>query len=351
MRISDLRIILGPIALLVGTIIGTYVGAIGISLLAFPMHLKAIDTLAAEQTVFMTGPKLIYFGGSSIGQPGPKMFFLGASNTAVAFDREKFAPLAKRYTVHNLALGSANVTETKQVASLVLSRVKPAEKSGHVFVIGTWYGLFSQDDRWRVKLDGPIETDLDRERYRYGFAKRSAQGPISLVPEQYISMATYAIYPFLVLDKGMRLATDGLRSRLFVRPPRVDAYARNHQVLNVDERRAAVAYRSADIRAPHLTGEQFAQLDLLLDELIASGNKVFLVNLPIPRWHATATPHHDEYHRRLSTLLSNRAGQPGFTYLNFGALDDADNFYDDVHLRPRSIEPLLKGLANALNAS
>ena len=96
------------------------------------------------------------------------------------FRPARLQQLVPQATVHNLAIGGANMTEVRQMVDLVLEVQSPAAQRRNLFVIGAWYGLFADDRaRWYTPDRHPGDTDLDIERYRYGFYRRTADGPVA----------------------------------------------------------------------------------------------------------------------------------------------------------------------------
>src|SRR5262249_51929523 len=152
------------------------------------------------------------------------------------------------------------------------------------------------------------ETDIDIERYRYGFVRRSAAGPVAVVPPNWLDTGVTAIRPFLLLEKGARDVRTFLE-KLAGRPrDRTDA-EREAAIMTEKERQDALVYWQKGMGTRDtISAEEVAVLDSLIDRLLASREQVVLVDLPIPAWHRDASPYSADYKRRLEELVRRFAG-------------------------------------------
>jgi hypothetical protein len=167
-----------------------------------------IDSSTAGETIFVTEPKYIYLNRGPLTIDRRNVVLLGGSNVNTGFVvSELNRILGRGIAVHNLGLGGANMTEVKQVFDLVREVQNDRIRRRDTFVIGIWYGLFGQDRRrWYTPDRVPGDTDIDIERYRYGFERRTPKGPVDVVSSDYRDAAVTAIYPFLFLDRLGRVA-------------------------------------------------------------------------------------------------------------------------------------------------
>jgi hypothetical protein len=326
-----------------------YLGLLGLALFLAPRSSPepGLDASLAGNTIFMTEPKYIYLNRTPLRDSSDKIVVLGASNVDVGFDLTQLRSLVPATaTVHKLAIDGANMTEVREVIDLV-QQVQSEEARRHeIFVLGIWYGMFGEDrlrwytpDRWRG------DTDIDIERYRYGFEWRTARGPITLVPWYFIDAAVIGIYPFLFLDKFSRDSLEWLSAKYRAQPEDL-----NSAVTTEDDRSRILNYWSGLMGPARRSAldEQFTVLEQSCDTILTEGSKLMLVDLPLPKWHKQRSPYQSSYEDRRTQLVKRLAGRSGFVSLNMADLDSDADFRDEVHPRPRVTMSWARRLAAAL---
>jgi hypothetical protein len=302
---------------------------------------EGLDSGVAASTIFMTDPKYVFLNRAALRPEAPRVVLVGASNTAVGLKQREVQALLPNVEVDNLSVGGSNITQIAQVVDLVQELQDSAARHRTTFVIGVWYGTFAEDKfRWNTPDRHAGDTDIDIERYRYGFYRRSESGPKQMLPAGYLPLGVILIHPFLVFDELSRRASQEIRDRLFGRAPtRTDAQ-RDASVVSAQEKEAALTYWREQMHSDGpIADEQFVVLGNLIDRILAQGSKVVLVDLPIPRWHADRSPYYQEYQSHRKALLSELGAREGFAYLEMGDLNADLEFSDEVHPKPR-ITPL-----------
>jgi len=298
---------------------------------------KGLDSGLAASTIFTTDPKYVFLNRAALRPDASRVVFVGASNTAVGFKQREVQALLPNAEVDNLSVGGSNITQIAQIVDLVQDLQDSAARHRTTFVIGVWYGTFAEDKfRWNTPDRHAGDTDIDIERYRYGFYRRSDNGPKQVLPAEYLPLGVVLIHPFLVFDELSRRASQELRDRLFGRAPtRTDAQ-RDASVVSAQEKEAALTYWHEQMHSDGpIAEEQFAVLKNLIDRVLARGSKVVLVDLPIPRWHADRSPYYQEYQDHKKALLSELGARDGFAYLEMADLNADLEFSDEVHPKPR----------------
>jgi hypothetical protein len=296
-----------------------------------------LDSGLAGGTIFMTDPKYVFLNRAALRPGSPRIIFVGASNVAVGFKQREVQPLLPGNEVDNLSVGGSNMTQVAQVVDLVQELQDSAARRRTTFVIGMWYGMFTQDGfRWDTPDRHKGDTDIDIERYRYGFYRRTENGPRQILPSEDLQLGVAVIHPYLVLEKMSRLASKGLRYRLFGHPPdRTDA-ERNVTVMSEAEKAAAMNYwRDQMHSGGPIAEEQFTVLRNLIDRIVARGSGVVLVDLPIPRWHAERSPFYPSYLQHRGALLTALKGRRNVVYLEMAHQNGDLDFSDEVHPKPR----------------
>lgn len=351
MPTSEPWAILKQVLLLLACFFGLYGTAIAVSYLLFPLPnaTAPIDTLKVDETIYMTAAKEIYYDRRSLRLPGKKVILIGSSNMAVGVRQPKLQAVLPDFMVHNMSIGDNNITEARQVLALDLAVMREADVKNSVFVIGIWYGMFvDNSSRWNVASGESFETDIDRERFRYGFWKRTNDGPLQLISDSNTDRAALFIHPMMALEKAARLTTAGLRSHIFVRPPVFDDEARDSTVMTPEQRANHMSFRRTFMKKPALGEEQYRELGKFVHEVTARGAKVIVVDLPIPDWHKKALPYDFQHSQHMKAFIRKNAAVSGFSYLDLRGLDDDASFYDDAHLRPRAQGPWLEALQDRI---
>jgi hypothetical protein len=296
-----------------------------------------LDSSLAEQSIFTTDPKYVFLNRAALRPEAPRVVIVGASNSAVGFKQRELQPLLPAEEVDNLSVGGSNMTQVAQIIDLVQELQDPAARRRTTFVIGMWYGMFTQDAfRWATPDRHKGDTDIDIERYRYGFYQRTDAGPKQLLPTKQLPLGVVLIHPYLVFDEMSRLASKELRNRLSGKPPRRTDAERNASVVSEEDREAALKYWHQQMHSDGpIADEQFQVLRTLIMRVLGQGSRVVLVDLPIPRWHEERSPFYDSYLRQRKSMLAAMQGVEGFAYLDMGNQNDDLDFSDEVHPKPR----------------
>jgi hypothetical protein len=318
---------------------GIYAALLALSYALVPKANRGggLDTSLAGGTIFATEPKYVFLNRAAIKPDAPRIVFVGASNSVVGFKQREVQPLLPNAEVDNLSVGGSNITQIGQIIDLVQDLQDSAARRRTTFVIGMWYGMFTQDSlRWATRDRHRGDTDIDIERYRYGFYRRSETGPKQILPSDELQLGVTLIRPYLVFDALSRLASKALRNRLSGRPPsRTDAERDTTIVSEADKDAAIIYWRDQLHNHGTIDEEQFIVLRNLIGTSIARGSRVVLVDLPIPRWHAQRSPFYPSYLMHKKDLLSALEGNEKFTYLEMADQDSDLDFSDEVHPKPR----------------
>jgi hypothetical protein len=326
-----------------------YLGLLGLALCLGPHSSQepGLDASLAGNSIFMTEPKYIYLNRTPLRDSVEKIVLLGASNVDTGFDLGQLRTLLPAsVTVHKLAIGGANMTEVREVIELV-QEVQSGEARRHeIVVLGIWYGMFGEDRlRWYTPDRSPGDTDIDIERYRYGFERRTAHGPVPIVGWQYIDTAVTAIRPFLLLDKLGRDSLERLSEEYPAQPKDLDT-----AIMSEDERGRMMNYWARVMGPARLStfDEQFAVFERSCDQILAEGSELVVIDLPLPKWHKQRSPYYSYYEDSRIQLMRGWTGRPGFVFLDMTEMDSDADFYDEVHPRPRVTISWARRLATAL---
>ncbi|MBT3068513.1 hypothetical protein [Rhodoferax sp. U11-2br] len=307
-----------------------------------------LDTASAARSPFMTEPKYAFLSRSPLNNSDDKVILLGASNVLAGFRPAQLQGELPSVRVHNLAIGGANMTELQQMVDLVLEVQSPKARQHNVFVLGVWYGLFADDlARWYTPDRFPGDTDLDIERYRYGFYRRTDAGPVPILPAQWLDTGVTLVKPFLLVD---RLARDAGKFLRRGGKPVASAEAGQPGAPSAERQRQYLAFWDHYMgHNGQLVDEPFELLSRTISTIRESGGKVVLVDLPLPRWHASASPYDSSYRQQLQKLQQRLDGTSGVAFLSLRDADQSEDFSDEVHPRPPVAVRWAQRLAQALN--
>jgi hypothetical protein len=347
--------ILKQILQLLGAVTVLYGALLALSLLLVPREDtdQPLDAERAPSSLFMTQPKYVFMTRSRLNTVTDKAILLGASNMLVGFRQAQVQALVPAMEVHNLAVGGSNITQVSQIVDLVREVQTTEARRHNTYVIGLWYGLFAADQaRWYTPDRHAGDTDIDIERYRYGFYRRTGAGAEPLLPPRYLQLGVTLIHPYLVLDRTARDLTRALRDLMATRPPAITDEQRNAIVVSAGQRREYLAFwRDYMGSAAALGDAPFQTLTRMIDGILAEGGRVILVDMPIPRWHAAGSPLSSDYRRHTDALFAALRARPGVTVLAMTGADADDDFSDEVHPKPRVTGAWAQRLAAVLNAA
>jgi hypothetical protein len=294
------------------------------------------DFQAAERTLYMTVPKYVVLGRSVLDIPDRKAILVGASNTSVGFRQAMVQANLSCAAVTNLGMGGANISEVKQVIDLVHEVQSEQNRRLNTFVIGTWFGMFVDSDVKYAEGDRHRgETDVDIERYRYGFYRRTPDGPVAVLPPKWLDWGVTALRPFLLFEKLARQARAGVSLILTGRTSaqRTDD-ERESVVMSEREKQEALEYWKVSMGGKDEISR--AQVDVLKETIAAlldSDEKVLLVDLPIPAWHRDASPYQRGYQEALKGVVQQFGRRPNFASLSMDDLDENLDYSDEVHAK------------------
>jgi hypothetical protein len=328
------------------------IAAVSFVVLPSPSQNGVLDAQTAADTLYMTTPKYVYLGRSVLANPDRKIVLLGASNTGNGFSSRAIAAQVPCAKVHSLAVGGANITEVGQIVELVHEVQSEADRRSNTFVIGVWYGMFADSEIRYADADRHRgETDIDIERYRYGFVRRTPNGPVVMLPPNWLDEGVGLIRPFLVLEKiarDIRKTAEKLTGRSRERTES----EREAAVMTAKEKQDALTYWRQQMGGKEqISSEQFAELKRIIGDLLQSGEQVVLVDLPFPAWHRDASPYYPGYRQALQALVQELADRPGFTFMNMPDLDGDLEYSDEVHAKPHMAKVWSTRLGATLNAA
>jgi hypothetical protein len=325
----------------------------GVSFIVFPEPSSGPrDFQAADRTLYMTVPKYVFLGRSVFDNPDNKVILVGASNTGVGFKQKVVQAALSGAKVSNLGMGGANISEVKQVIDLVHAVQGDSARPMNTFVIGAWFGMFVDSD---VKFADPDrtrgDTDIDIERYRYGFYRRTPDGPVAVLPPKWLDAGVLALRPLLLIEKVARQVRSGVSEFLVGRnaAQRSDAEREAAVMSEADKKKALEYWNDTMGRRSEISRAQVALLSDTIDSLLRSGEKVVLADLPIPSWFRDNSPYQRSYEEAIKSLFQQYGSWPTFASVTMSDLDRDLDYSDEVHAKPRVAQIWSTRLATVLD--
>ncbi|MDQ7250218.1 hypothetical protein [Dongia sedimenti] len=344
--------ILKQTAWLLASLAVLYIVILGVSLLLVPMHHQegGLETRQASKTLYMTEPKYFFLNRASLRTDADRLILLGASNTLGGFRLDELQPLVPNLQVNNLSISGANITEMRQAYDMIRAVQSPDGKKRSTYVIGVWYGLFVPDSlKWNTPDRHAGDTDLDIERFRYGFYRRGADGPVQILPIEDLEFGLLLIHPYLTFDKLVRDVTVGLRARLLKGKPALTDHERNQTVIPPEQQAKYIAFWEAQFGgATAVPKEQFEVLTALVDDILDDGGTVVVADLPLPTWLA-GTALNQSYNALKTDWLKAMASRKGFSFVEMQSTFGDDEFVDEVHPKPRITKEWSHVLATSIS--
>lgn len=349
-----MKLIFKQIGLLLSALIALYGLLLVVSLLCVPRSElgERLNAARAGSSLFLTEPKYVFMARSQLNSLDDKAILVGASNMLVGFKQAQVQALVPGMQVHNLSVGGSNITQIKQIVDLVREVQTPDARRHNTWVVGLWYGVFAEDRaRWFTPDRHGGDTDIDIERYRYGFYRRTDAGPQPVLPPNYLDAGATLIHPYLVLDRAARDLTGALRATLSGRPVELTDAQRNATVLSTEQQRKYFEFWRAYMGdTDTLTDPPFQVLENMVNGILADGGRVVLVDMPIPHWHAQGSPLWADYRHRVDPLITKLQTYAGVKVLKMEDADADADFSDEVHPKPRVTPSWAQRLATVLNA-
>jgi hypothetical protein len=345
--------ILKQTAWLLASVAFLYLVILGVTLVVVPMHQQTggLETRRATRTLYMTEPKYLFLNRVALRSDADRLILLGASNTMSAFRLDELQPLLPNLEVNNLAVSGSNVTEMRQAYEMIRAVQSPSTLKRTTYVLGIWYGVFVPDElKWHTPDRHAGETDLDIERFRYGFYRRSADGPVQVLPTDNLELGLILIHPYLAFDKLARDATNGLRaSFLKKKPAKTDAERNAIVITPADQARYLAFWKSQFGGATTVPLEQFEVLTALVDDILDGGGTVVVADQPIPSWLARQSPLNQSYNALKADWLTQMSDRKGFTFVEMQNAFPDEEFVDEVHPKPRITQEWSRLLASAIS--
>lgn len=335
-----------------------------VALFGWPDAHLPVEVLELPRTSFRDEALRAIFETRALAKAGsPLLLILGASAAQEGFRPAVLQPLLPGYSVNNLALGAANVTEMDQVLDLALKSARPAALRGSELVLGLSFPVFVRDARrWSHPAFVGAEM-IERGELMSDIVKEAARCPPVLDPGNVVFRRTPApvseslrgclatLLPLLlrITDHPADRVLASRRWRYTLpthgetTPTAAPAWQRDARQQDIDR---LIDYMGED--GNRMPEEQFVALQRVIAKARAAGMRVTAVSVPLPTWQKSGSPYHDAYDKALREAMREWSGDPGVRLVDLSSSASDESFRDGSHPRPEAVAAWSAALAEAI---
>jgi hypothetical protein len=339
-----------------------------VAIFGWPDAHLPVEVLTLPRTSFRDEALRAIFETRTLAKSGrPLLLILGASAAQEGYRPAVLQPLLPGYSVNNLSMGGANVTEMDQVLELALKSARPAALRGSELVLGLSFPVFVRDARRWTHPDfvraemierGELVSDIVKEATRCpplldpcNPVFRLTPAPVSESLRGYLAILLPLLPRITAHPADRLLASWRWRFKL---PARVNTAAPAAvPAREFDERRQMQQQMNwlndyMGEKGNRMPEEQFAVLQRIIAKARAVGMRVTAVSLPLPTWHKSGSPYHGAYEEALQEAMCEWAGDPGVRLVDLSSSASDASFRDSCHPRPEAAAAWSAALAEAI---
>ena len=336
-----------------------------VAIFGWPDAHLPVEVLTLPRTSFRDEALRAIFKTRTLATSGrPLLLILGASAAQEGYRPAVLQPLLPGYSVNNLCMGGANVTEMDQVLDLALKSARPAALRGSELVLGLSFPVFVRDARRWTNPDfvgaemterGVLVSDIVKEATRCPPLLDPCNPVFRRTPAPVSATLRGCLATLLPLLLGITdhpadrvLASWRWRYRLPTHrdtAPPTAALARGDAARQQDIDWLIDYMGETGNRMPE---EQFAVLQRVIAKARAVGMRVTAVSVPLPTWHKSGSPYHGAYEAALRKAMGEWAGDPGVRLVDLSSSASDASFRDTCHPRPEAAAAWSAALAAAI---
>jgi hypothetical protein len=295
-----------------------------------------IDT--ADSSIYGTEPKYLIIRLKQGMNRIPKMLLIGASNIQAGLRPNELQTYFPTFEIHNLAIGSSNVTQIKQIVDLVQEAIP--NDVPVVFVLGIWYGLFIDNElKWKGK-----PTSIETEMLRFGLYEKSEMGLQPTLSIRQANSVIHFLHPFILISKTFLEFKTWLFNfqekliKIFLKQEfSISVFISKEKVVFDEQAQqdALTGWKQYfNSSSSTLFHEQFEVLVELSKIFKQSHNRLIIVDLPIPTWHMEGSEQFKKYQQVKINYLKDICNLEQVKYVNLQHMSNNDAFYDSTHPLP-----------------
>ncbi|HAT50206.1 MAG: hypothetical protein HQL07_13480 [Nitrospirae bacterium] len=279
-----------------------------------------------------------------LNDPGEKIVLLGSSALHHSLPAENVSQWIQDHAVIEYSIPSANITVLSDVVDLYYNIVHfqdPRPKV--VFVLSFWYSMFQSDD------DAHFESSPgEKTHMRYPFLFNNEHGILKPIidfhahPELIFLSHPYTAFDHYFMtriDPGIRyIAKDIkkiLRNHHMIKEKSV--FPEDDVIVGEEQKCTGLQMWRDKMGLDGVSEEQFSRLAGLIEKVTRNGDRLVLVDLPLPQWHKRRSDFFRVYKERMESFVAGLKKNSNLTYLDMKNIVDEDTeFFDSCHAKPRA---------------
>jgi hypothetical protein len=289
------------------------------------------------------GASAVVYNRRPLSRNGPQVILIGSSNFQ-HYPPNAIASEMQGVSASNMSVEGSDFADFDLVMNLAYEVLPASDK--HTFVLGLWYGDFFAGD-------GVGHKALKRELTRYGLYHKIDEDRAALkIPKSTLPVAVATLRPLIIMQRAWETVTTVSTSVVDdilgqSHPPTIDLAALDQAATpGPEEKRVLIERRSAD--GNRVNDDVLAKLMPIAKRISDRGDRLVLVDLPLPQWHAEAVPAAIDYSRRKQPYFAEVLRLPGVYHVDMEGSATDEDFYDSVHLRPKACIELARRLARTI---
>ncbi len=341
-----------------------YACAVAAIYMSFPFY-KTIDTEKMDSVVYDSQANYLVMGRRPLMKDGRRILICGSSSMVQGIRPSELGKYIKGYEIHNIGLNAANVTQMQQIAELMFEAIPRRSHPDTVFVIGLAYPEFRSSETIWGKL-------ISDELARFGLYGIKSGRIAPAAPKAFIRYSDYVFLPVILTDKAIAdIRSKTSRYRENISKLGIMRKGKKQFVLSLLNPHTYWAILTMPLEDPNkvvfseadkkkaidwwrnlLGGEgdaldegQFGEFDKMVEYIHGQGSELFIVDLPVPRWHADRSVHFRRYQKEKVRLVKNIAKYDRVYYIDMQDMNRETDFKDSAHPKPRVTESWSKRLA------
>jgi hypothetical protein len=345
-----------------------YALAIALSMLELSWRPTPFDSIAAttSEPGWVNEANYLMLNKSAFAEPRNRVVIAGASNARDSLRPDLIGRDLPGWEVANASLSGAVVSEYRDLVDIYYSERGRASRARTVWVFGLTYMQFRPSP-----YPNGVENATATAAMRAGLFRRGSDGRLiasyppalehgletALRPQVMISSWPRRIARTLVFKAnipGVKAIADRFRPddpvqrwTDYMRDANLDAIVIPQEVRH-DLLARRLADAGGDVPSP---ATEYARFATLIRDIQAHGDAVVICELPMPDWHLAGFPNSETFHQAMMARLRQDFDGDGFGHTSMRDLDDADNYIDSAHPKPRLWPVMSARLADWLRSS
>jgi hypothetical protein len=328
-----------------------YALALALSTLELSWRPEPFDTIAAttSEPGWVNEATYLMLNKSRFAEPANRIVITGASTARDPLRPDLIQARLPGWQVANASLSGAEIAEYQDLVDLYYSERARAAGGRTIWVFGMTFMQF-RPSPYRNGVENPTAAEAQRA----GLYHRGADGrlaasyppavehAIELLRRPQVMVASWPrrIGRTLVFESsipGIRAIADRFRPHDpvqrwtdYMRDANLDAIVIPPQVRH-DLLARRLADAGGDLPSPV---EEYGRFASLIRFIQAHGDKVVILELPMPDWHLAGFPRSVALHRAMMARLRQMFGNDRFGYLSMEDYDAGNDYIDSAHPKP-----------------